>query len=407
MFLRLVDASNKVKDATLLFDLLDEIIQEVGEKNVVQVIIDNASNYVLAGKMLESKYKTIFWTPCVAHCIDLVLEDIAKVEWVKNTIEHAKCITKYIYNHSWVLSLMRKNTGGNELVRPTITRFATHFLTLQCLNSQQKSLQKMFSSDDWTESRWASRQDGKDTKKKVSHNYFWKRSANLVKIIEPLVKVLTMVDGEKLGMGYIYEAMNQAKEQIHAAYKDKLAKYGHIREIIDNRWNNQLHRPKHAIWYFLNPKYHYKAPLGDLRVGEVRDGFIDCLERMVPNHADEMEIHKQSTLFSMAVGTLGKNLAKMARDVDQPGCECNWYVFKRIHTKKRNHLEQKRLNDIVFMQYNLRLRHNQMMNRRPDLDPIVLHDIDPTSEWVEEIEDPMFDVDFDIDMALGGMKQIW
>ena len=56
----LVDASDKVKDATLLFELLDEIIQEVGEKNVVQVITDNASNYVLAGKMLESKYKTRF-----------------------------------------------------------------------------------------------------------------------------------------------------------------------------------------------------------------------------------------------------------------------------------------------------------------------------------------------------------
>ena len=100
MFLRSVDASDKVKDATLLFELLDEIIQEVGEQNVVQVITDNASNYVLAGKMLESKYNTIFWTPCAAHCIDLMLEDIGKVEWVKNTVEHGKCITKYIYNHS-------------------------------------------------------------------------------------------------------------------------------------------------------------------------------------------------------------------------------------------------------------------------------------------------------------------
>ena len=141
MFLRSVDASDKVNDANLLFQLLDEIIQAVGEDNVVQVITDNASSYVLAGKMLEFKYRTIFWTPCAAHCIDLMLEDISKMEWVKNTIEHAKCITKYIYNHSWVLSLMRKNTKGKELVRIAITRFATHFLTLQCLNYQQKNLQ--------------------------------------------------------------------------------------------------------------------------------------------------------------------------------------------------------------------------------------------------------------------------
>jgi hypothetical protein len=79
MFLKFVDASDKVKDANLLFQLLDEIVISVGEANVVQIITDNASNYVLAGKMLESKYKTIFWTPCVAHCIDLMLEDIGNM----------------------------------------------------------------------------------------------------------------------------------------------------------------------------------------------------------------------------------------------------------------------------------------------------------------------------------------
>eukprot|EP00253_Pinus_taeda_P036330 PITA_36330 len=307
MFLILVDASDKVKDATLLFELLDDIIQEVGEQNVVQVITNNASNYVLARKMLKSKYRTIFWTPCAARCIDLMLEDIGKVEWVKNTIEHAKCITKYIYKHSWVLNPMRKNIGGKELVRPAIMRFATHFLTLQCLNGQHKNLQKMFSSNDWTESRWARRQDGKDTKQKVFDNYFWKRSVELVKITKPLVKVLMMVDGEKLAMGYIYEAMDQAKEQIQETYKDKLAKYGHIWEIIDNRGNNQLHHPIHAVGYVLNPKYHYKAQLGDLWDREVRARLFDCLERMVPSHVDQLEIHRQLIVFSLASGTFGKD----------------------------------------------------------------------------------------------------
>ena len=44
----------------------------------------------------------------------------------------------------------------------------------------------------------------------------------------------------------------------------------------------------------------------------------------------------------------------------------------------------------------------QMMSKTPDLDPIVLDDIDPTSEWVEETEEPVFEADFDIDMALAG-----
>ena len=89
------------------------------------------------------------------------------------------------------------------------------------------------------------------------------------------------------------------------------------------------HRPIHAAGYFLNPKYHYKARLGDQQDGEVRSGLIDCLERMVPIRADLLETHKQLTHFSMAAGTFGKNLAKMARDVDQLGKQFQFvFLFK-------------------------------------------------------------------------------
>ena len=80
MFLKSVDASDQVKDAQLLFHLLDEVVVEVGIQNVVQVITNNASNYVAAGRMLEEKHPTIWWTPCAAHCLDLMLEDIGKIE---------------------------------------------------------------------------------------------------------------------------------------------------------------------------------------------------------------------------------------------------------------------------------------------------------------------------------------
>ncbi|KAH9310847.1 hypothetical protein KI387_025882 [Taxus chinensis] len=248
-----------------------------------------------------------------------MLEDIGKKNWINNIAEHGRSITKYIYNHSWVLNLMRKNIEGRELVRPVITRFATNFLTLQSLLSQQQNLKKMFSSDEWNASKWSRKQDGKDTKKKLFDNLFWKKTAEIVKVAEPLVKVLRLVDREKLAMGYIYEAMDQAKEQIRAAYKDRVTKYGPIWEIIDNRWNNQLHRPIHAVGYFLNPKYHYRAQLGEDQTGEVKDGLYECLERMVPDEMQQLEVHRQISFFSRATCTFGKNLAKIARDVDQPG----------------------------------------------------------------------------------------
>ena len=49
MFMKSIDASSMVKMGEKLFELLDSLVEEVGEANVVQVITNNASNYVAAG----------------------------------------------------------------------------------------------------------------------------------------------------------------------------------------------------------------------------------------------------------------------------------------------------------------------------------------------------------------------
>ena len=81
----------------------------------------------------------------------------------------------------------------------------------------------------------------------------------------------------------------------------------------------------------------------------------------------------------------------MSQPCSASGCERNWSVFERIHTKKRNRLEHKWLNDMVYVQYNLRLRRNQLLNRTPASGNITLDDFDPSSEWVVETQAPVFD----------------
>jgi len=50
--------------------------------------------------------------------------------------------------------------------------------------------------------------------------HFWSSVTEIVKVVEHIVKVMWMVDGDKLTMGYISKATDQPKEQIRAAYKD-------------------------------------------------------------------------------------------------------------------------------------------------------------------------------------------
>jgi len=65
-------------------------------------------------------------------------------------------------------------------------------------------------------------------RKRVSEDIFWKMAAKIVKVSKTLVKVLQLVDGERLVMGFIYEAMDQEKEKINATYKYIVAKCGPI-----------------------------------------------------------------------------------------------------------------------------------------------------------------------------------
>ena len=47
----------------------------------------------------------------------------------------------------------------------------------------------------------------------------------------------------------------------------------------------------------------------------------------------------------------------LSQTVSHSGCERNWNVFERIHTKRMNRLEHQRLNDLIYVHYNLRLKN--------------------------------------------------
>ncbi|KAL4187427.1 hypothetical protein AMTRI_Chr09g18950 [Amborella trichopoda] len=148
---------------------LDKIVDEVGLENVVQVLTDNAANYIKASLLLMERRPNLYWTPCTAHYVNLMLKKIGKLKRVKTCILKCKLITRFMYNHTYLHALMRKHCM-REIVRESSTRFATTF---------------------------------------------WARCNNVVSITEPLVRVLRLVDcDDKPAMGFLFDAMRCAREAI-------------------------------------------------------------------------------------------------------------------------------------------------------------------------------------------------
>lgn len=275
---------------------------------------------LVLGKLLEIRRKHLFWTPCAAHCIDLMLEDIGKLTKVHKAIERGISLVGFIYNHTLALNTMRLFTKKMEMIRHGVTRFATSFLTLQRLHTQKDNLEKMFRSDEWLKTNVAKDRKGKKVASIVFMSSFWNDVLYTLKVMGPLVRVLRHVYHEKKpAMGYIYEDMDRAKEAIKASFNDKEEKYKEVFEIIDRRWECQLHHPLHAAGHFLNPGIFYKNSAAIEMDAEVMSGLYACIERLSRGEKEQDQIMDELVKYKMGEDLFGLGLAVRSRDTLSPG----------------------------------------------------------------------------------------
>ncbi|XP_070008886.1 uncharacterized protein [Nicotiana sylvestris] len=180
-------------------------------------------------------------------------------------------------------------------------------------------------------------------------------------------------------------------------------------EIIDKRWDDQLHQPLHAAGHILNPGLFYTNNENKTLDLNVWKGYHACVAKLVPDEAMQDKIGQVLGVYMQADGILGlasairgrtklapvewwmqfgyevPNLQQFAIRVQSltcssSGCERNWSVYEHIHTKKRNRLELKKLNDLVFVKYNRTLARRY--KARNIIDPILLDNIDEANEWL-------------------------
>ncbi|XP_058756871.1 uncharacterized protein LOC131630088 [Vicia villosa] len=420
IFIKSVDASGASKTAETLFKLFKEVVLYVGQENVVQVVTDNAANYVAAGKLLEREFPKLFWSPCAAHCINLMLQDMGKLEEVSETVSQASKITKYIYNHCFALYLMRQHTGGREILRPAPTRFATNFIALQSILSHKDALRAMVTSKEWTTTTYSKDVKAKQFVEQVLDSSFWSKCADIVKITEPLVRVLRIVDSEdKPAMGYLYRAMYKAREEIEKRFRRNKLKVEPYLKILDNRWDAQLRKNLHAAGYWLNPSCRFGPEYEKNK--STTQGLLDVIEKYAYDSKDlRSKLTAEMTSFKNCEGSFGRTTAVENRDDVLPdqwwdtygteapnlqklairilsqtcsasGCERNWSVFEHIHSKKRNRLEHQKLNDLVYVRYNLRLQNRT--KKKQNYDPINFETLGDHSNWVLEDSPPFLTVE--------------
>ncbi|XP_020964826.1 uncharacterized protein LOC107605876 [Arachis ipaensis] len=229
--------------------------------------------------------------------------------------------------------------------------------------------------------------NGKIVSSIVLDSKFWQDCLTTVKIVGHLIKLLRLVDAdEKPSLGIVYEGMQRAKNAIKTMFRNRKAAYMPYTSILKMRWDKHLKRDLHAAAYFLNPGIFYSE--GFVEEANVLRSLLDLLDVEILCD-DSVAAMQEIQLYRDCKESFGRESAKRAASRLEPG---EWW---RLHggsapklqkMARRNRLEHQRLNDIVYVTYNLRLQ-SRLHRKKRNYDPIDIQSIDTVDFWVMEDED--------------------
>ena len=185
LFLESVDTTGNEKTATYMASLLERFIKQVGPRNIVQVCTDNDRSMLNASKIIVEKYPHIYMQGCAAHAMDLLLEDWRKATWIKETVEKAKLLVKFVKKRHMPLAVFLKHEAKFSLLMPGQTRFASHFIMIDRLLNVKEALEQTVVDPQWTAYISKRSRDGRDKARTartikivVLNEHFWDRCTN-------------------------------------------------------------------------------------------------------------------------------------------------------------------------------------------------------------------------------------
>jgi hypothetical protein len=224
---------------------------------------------------------------------------MGKLDWVSSIIVKAKTVLKFITNHHKSLAIFR-SLSKLELLKPGETRFATNFIMLQHMHEVKASLQQLVVSNAWGEwnQKSSHEMEGEEVHDILTSAAFWKGVKELLAVSESIVCLLCQCDKGVPVMGKVYYAMFLIGEELgalkegtseqHPGVKLSAVKYEQISSLWRKRWE-YLHSDMHSAGFVLEPEFQ-SAEYGQDQNVEVMQGFLNILEKLVPDVDDQAKV---------------------------------------------------------------------------------------------------------------------
>lgn len=138
------------------------------------------------------------------HVLDLLLEDIGKVDFISGVLKQAAQVRSFIRGHQHVLSFFKSASTGT-LACPGATRFSSAVISLESLQKHRRALSSTVSDPAVSaaihKGRSAKVHGGtltlgelfEEVRRTILDESFWENVAGIVKIMEPISNLLTFL----------------------------------------------------------------------------------------------------------------------------------------------------------------------------------------------------------------------
>eukprot|EP00918_Siedleckia_nematoides_P025032 GHVU01054079.1.p1 GENE.GHVU01054079.1~~GHVU01054079.1.p1 ORF type:complete len:689 (+),score=121.17 GHVU01054079.1:195-2261(+) len=381
----LLDCVNatKIKKAPDVAEFIERHIRGVGAENVVLVSVDGHASSCFPH--LVDKFPKIEFKWCPTHCMDLFLEDIYKdVPFIHSTIDSARCVIKFLFKNQKIYNMLLTRSDL-ALLRPGLTRFATHWIAGRRLLKLKTHCMDLVNCKEYESWVKVQKKEKKEKEKKVRaivlDREFWDHLDSVMTIMKPFVKVLRLMDGSTPGtLGKVYYRMEQLKLLLQdpgfhsACTKTEEAS---IKRAFTNRWND-MHNSIDSAAYLLDPEFVGEKYGLETKINVVSDWHRYIARLFEPEECMKLtgemrEFRAERGLFDLdeakvARGQLGGHewweiygahtpmlqrlaMRLLSQCVSASPCERNWSTFVWLLGKKRMRMSDERLKKLMSIQH--------------------------------------------------------
>jgi hypothetical protein len=195
------------QNATNISSDMDEIMSTLDIDKLSAVITDNASVMKSAWRILAIKYPSVIFMGCLAHSLNLLINDIIKLNWAKTIISKAKVIVKYFKFHhipAAILKRHQKATYKNTWITlklPVKTRWGSNAACLASLKANHLAL-GLATHEISTNSNIIINEEIKNN---IFNENFWKEITGLLAVLEKIAIGITIFESDTSKLSYFYE----------------------------------------------------------------------------------------------------------------------------------------------------------------------------------------------------------